>query len=116
MKKHFIFAGGFLVGVCCSIISFSLQTANAQNSVEGIVGNPDSNNSIMIEQTLGVIETTPPTQAVPADMEPLPDSPGVEVAPLPNNTSQQNTPQNQETNNEDPSNANIEIDEMLEYE
>ena len=116
MKKHFIFAGGFAVGVCCSIISFSLQTANAQNSVEGFVGTPDSDNTMVIEQTLGIVETTPASQATPTDMEPLPGSPGVDVAPLTDDTTQQNISPNSETNNEKPSDANIEIDEMLEYE
>ena len=116
MKKQFIFAGGFFLGVCCSLISFSLQNANAQNSVEGVVGNPDSSNSIIVEQTYGVIENTPQTpQTMPENMEPLPDSPGVEVGPIPANSEQTNTPQTPQSSNE-PSDANIEIDEIIETE
>ena len=71
---------------------------------------------MIIEQTLGVVETAPQTQPTPTDMEPLPDSPGVEVAPLPNDSPQHNTTPNSETNSEEPSDANLEIDEILEYE
>jgi len=116
MKKHFIFAGGFAAGVCCSIISFSLQTANAQNSIEGVIGNPNSNNEMIIEQTTGVVETMPSSQPAPTNMEPLQGSPGVEVAPIPETSTQHNPSPSSETNNEEPSNANIEIDEVLEYE
>lgn len=116
MKKQFIFAGGFFLGVCCSLISFSLQNANAQNSVEGVVGNPDSSNSIIVEQTYGVIENTPQTpQTMTEDMEPLPDSPGVEVGPIPTSSDQTNNAQTPQNSNE-PSDANIEIDEMIETE
>ena len=116
MKKHLIFAAGFFLGVCCSVLSFSLQNANAQNSVEETVGAPDSSNAVIIEQTYGITETAPVSQntSTNEDMEPLPGSPGVDVAPLPDKSEEPKT--HPTSNNNEPSDANIEIDEIIEAE
>ncbi len=57
----------------------------AQNNTAAVVGTPDSANTMIIEETYGVISAPTETQA-PAmndDLQPLPGDPGVEVGPLP---------------------------------
>jgi len=83
MKKQLIFSGGFVLGICCALVGISLQ-ANAQNETDANIGNPNSDNTIILEQTYGVVsEPSTPSNAQTSDMEPLPDSPNVEVSPPP---------------------------------
>lgn len=105
MNKYLIFAGGFAFGICASLFCVGLQNANAQNSVSAVVGNPGSDNAVVIEETYGIIGEPAgmPQPAAGNTMEPLPDSPGVEVAPPPGQTPE-NTP--------DPGSADMEIDEI----
>ena len=65
-----IYIAGFL-----TVILFSAQT-KAQSYV---VGNPESENTLLLQNTTEYIPQPPST-----DWEPLPDSPDVEVAPPPN--------------------------------
>lgn len=58
---------------------FFYLPAQAQNY---IVGNPDSENTLLLKNTVEYINNEQPD--IPTDWEPLPDSPGVEVAPPPN--------------------------------
>lgn len=108
MNKHLIFAGGFTLGICASLFCIGLQNANAQNSVSAVVGNPGSSNAVIVEETYGVI-TEPAAVQQPAAtndaMAPLPDSPGVEVAPPPGQTPEDMTP-------DAGSDADMEIDEV----
>lgn len=76
MKKlSLLLLGLGLYGAACG-------TALAQGSNSSVVvGNPGSSNSFFIQETYGI--TTTPAPSEPVSMEPLPDSPGVEVAPPP---------------------------------
>lgn len=60
---------------------FFYLPAHAQNY---IVGNPGSENTLFLKNTVEYINDQQPE--TPTDWEPLPDSPGVEVAPPPNRT------------------------------
>ena len=64
----------YIIGFLTAIL-FNTQT-KAQDYV---VGNPDSENTLFLQNTTEYIPQPPST-----DWEPLPDSPDVEVAPPPN--------------------------------
>ena len=74
----------------------SLNTpSQAQTSVSKTIGNPDSSNLLMIQQTMD-IEDTPQIfsssqQSSESDWETLPQDPGVEVAPEPFQTPQESS-------------------------
>ena len=80
MNKHL----SLFLGATFSIGAFLvwIKVCSAQNTTDAVVGNPGSDNQIFITQTYGLINNNPSMQN--EDMEPLPGSPGVEVAPPPN--------------------------------
>ena len=86
MKKYFIFTCGFACGLCAALLLSNTGSANAQNSNSAVVGNPDSNNTVMIEETYGIVTTAP--QATPqTDMQPQSTAPTSAPMPeIPSNT------------------------------
>ena len=80
MKKYFIFTCGFACGLCAALLLSNTGNANAQNSNSAVVGNPDSNNTVMIEETYGIV-TTAPQATPPTDMQPQSTAPT--SAPMP---------------------------------
>ncbi len=81
MKKYFIFTCGFACGLCAALLLSNTGNANAQNSNSAVVGNPDSNNTVMIEETYGIVTTTAPQATPPTDMQPQSTAPT--SAPMP---------------------------------
>ncbi len=80
MKKYFIFTCGFACGLCAALLLSNTGNANAQNSNSAVVGNPDSNNTVMIEETYGIV-TTAPQATPPTDMQPQSTAPASQTAP-----------------------------------
>lgn len=89
MKKYFIFTCGFACGLCAALLLSNTGNANAQNSNSAVVGNPDSNNTVMIEETYGIV-TTAPQATPPTDMQPQSTAPT--SAPMPEIPSDQPSP------------------------
>ena len=89
MKKYFIFTCGFACGLCAALLLSNTGNANAQNSNSAVVGNPDSNNTVMIEETYGIV-TTAPQATPPTDMQPQSTAPT--SAPMPEIPSNQPSP------------------------
>lgn len=112
------FKENLFLGVFVALFCFNIQHANAQNSASETVGNPSSANTIIVDQVYGIAEQPTPTttnNAQPNDMEPLPDSPGVEVAPPPTQTPQNNNMPSE--TNDMPTIEETEInEEITEYE
>lgn len=81
MKKYFIFTCGFAFGLCAALLLTDMGSANAQNSNSAVVGNPDSNNTVMIEETYGIVSTTAPQAAVPNAMQPPSTAADSQTAP-----------------------------------
>ena len=81
-----------VLAITICIITMSPQT-QAQNSVSETIGNPDSSNFLMIQQTTGIINTpqvfSSSQQQTDSDWETLPQDPGVEVSPPPFQTPQE---------------------------
>ena len=72
-----------------SALFLTASLAKAQD-MSASVGNPGSSNTMIITNVTGIADTPP---NIPLnDFEPLPDSPGVEVAPPPNRIPQDITP------------------------
>lgn len=78
-KKLLLLCGGI-----CMLTG--INESLAQNSAAAVVGTPDSANTMIIEETYGVISAPAETQA-PAvnndNLQPLPGDPGVEAGPIP---------------------------------
>ncbi|MBR1605012.1 MAG: hypothetical protein IJ660_02760 [Alphaproteobacteria bacterium] len=75
MKKNEIYL------IILSALYLLFHQAHAQD-ISAVVGNPESNNTLFVTNVTGIQNT--PGNPLPNDFEPLPDTPGVEVAPPPN--------------------------------
>ena len=72
----------FLLG-CLALGALAMMISQAVADANNMVNNPADNNGVLIIESYTASTTTTPDD----NMQPLPGDPGVEVAPLPDNSS-----------------------------
>ena len=74
--------GRFLLG-CLALGALAMMISQAVADANNMVNNPAENNGVLIIESYTTSTATTPDD----NMQPLPGDPGVEVAPLPDNSS-----------------------------